>query len=488
MKDPVATPVLIAAGALTQRCDDPEEAQEALALMLGALRRAAEDAGAESLLARADSIRIPRGFWPYENPGRYVAEQLGAPTARPVLAEVGVLQTSLLGQAAQDIANGRADVVLIAGAEAKYRALRAQITGTEAPISNLAKGVPDEILRPRGEIMHPAEVEQGLIMPVQQYSMIENALRAEEGLSLDAHRDEVARMWSAMSEVAQANPDAWTREAQSAAAIRDPGNGNRMLAFPYTKHHNSQWNVDQAAGLILCSSATARAVGIPEARWVYPWVVTESNHMLTLCERARIQHCPGFELTGRRAFEISDTDPSGIAHRELYSCFPSAVRVQAREFGIDLSEQLTETGGMSFAGAPLNNFVLQAMARMTRVLRDDPGSLGLVTAVSGILTKQGVTLWSTAPPPDAFRFEDLSDEVTRVTPSVKFEARLTGRGRVVSYTVPYRGDTPARGIVLCELEDGRRTLASTDDLSLATAMTQEEFCGRPVEVRDGKLC
>ena len=488
MKSVDASPVLVGAAALSQRVEDPAEALEPVELMTEATRRAAEDAGARALLSRADSIRVPRGFWPYPDPGRIIAERIGATSARTVIAEVGVLQTSLLGQAALDIANGSAEVVLIAGAEAKYRALRAQITGAKAPLLDQGNTEPDEILRPSGAIMHPAEVEHGLIMPVQQYSMVENALRAEAGISLDAHRDEVARMWSAMSEVAADNPAAWSRERLSATTIRNAGNGNRMLAFPYTKHHNSQWNVDQAACLILCASATARAAGIPESRWVYPWVVTESNHMLALCERANPQRCPGFEITGRRAFEIAEMEVTAAAHREIYSCFPSAVRVQARELGLDLHAPLTETGGMTFAGGPLNNFVLQAMARMTQVLRGDPGSLGLVTAVSGILTKQGVTLWSTAPPSGPFRFEDLSEASARATPTAKFEARLAGPARVVTYTVPYEGEEPVRGLALCEMEDGRRTLASTEDRALATAMTQEEFCGRTLEVRDGKLC
>ncbi len=483
-----AVPVLVGAGALTQRVEDPALALEPVALMAEATRRAGENAGAPELLSRADSIRVPRGFWPYPDPGRVVAERIGATAARTVIAEVGVLQTSLLGQAAHDIANGSAEVVLIAGAEAKYRALRAQITGTTAPLLDQDGIEPDEILRPSGAIMHPIEVAHGLIMPVQQYSMVENALRAEQGLSLDAHRDEVARMWSAMSEVAADNPDAWSREALSATAIRNAGDGNRMLAFPYTKHHNSQWNVDQAACLILCSSAIARAAGIPEARWVYPWAVTESNHMLSLCERAHPERCPGFEIAGRRASEIADLDIAEAAHREIYSCFPSAVRVQARELGLDPHGPLTETGGMSFAGGPLNNFVLQAMVRMTQVLRGDPGSLGLVTAVSGILTKQGVTLWSTAPPPGAFRFEDLSEATARATETAKLEARLGGTARVIAYTVPYEGEEPVRGLALCELEDGRRTLASTEDHELAGAMTKEEFCGRMLEVRDGKIC
>ena len=44
-----------------------------------------------------------------------LAERFGAAGARTEIAEIGVLQTALLGRAAADVAAGRADVVLVVG-------------------------------------------------------------------------------------------------------------------------------------------------------------------------------------------------------------------------------------------------------------------------------------------------------------------------------------------------------------------------------------
>ena len=63
---------------------------------------------------------------------------------------------------------------------------------------------------------------------------------------------------------------------------------------------------------------------------------------------------------------------------ELYSCFPSAVRVQQRALGLPLDGTPTVTGGMAFAGGPFNNFVLQSMAAVVPLLRDGPDRLGCV--------------------------------------------------------------------------------------------------------------
>jgi acetyl-CoA C-acetyltransferase len=452
-----------------------------------ALERAAEDAGHRALLARADAIRVPRGFWDYADPGRALAERFGAARARTCVAEVGVLQTSLLGAAARDIAEGRADVVLVAGGEARHRAQRAKQLGVEAPLARQAAGVaPDEVLRPHAEIINPLEIRVGLQMPVTQYAVIENALRFAEKQTLEAHRDALAALQARASAVAAANPAAWDRAPHAAAEIRGPESGNRMLAFPYTKLHTSQWNVDQAAGLVLCSLATARALGLDEARFVHPLAVADANHMLPMAARPALHRVPGFAHAGRKALAQAGLSARELRHLELYSCFPVAVRAQARELGIDEARPLTVSGGMTFAGGPLNNFVLQALVRLVEVLRGDPGSVGLLSAVSGILTKQGVSLWSTRPPDRPFAFFDVTDATARDQAPLPLVEDFAGTARVAGYTVLFEGERAARAVFVCDLENGRRTLAASDDPALAELGTAQELCGRSVRLAGGR--
>jgi len=478
-------PVLVGTGVVQQRADDPRAAQEPLGLMAVALERAADDAGSRALLARADSIRIPRGFWDYPDPARALAERFGASGARTCVAEIGILQTTLLGAAARDIAEGRADVVLVTGGEARHRAQRAQQLGIEAPLTRLPERAPDEVLRPHAEIVSPLEVKVGLASPVSQYAVIENALRFAEKQSLDAHRDAVAELQARASRVAAGNPDAWDRAPHAAAEIRGPGRGNRMLAFPYTKLHTSQWNVDQAAGLILCSLDTARALGLAAERFVYPLAVADSNHMLPLAARAELSRVPGFAHAGRRALAHAGLAASALDRLELYSCFPVAVRVQARELGIDEARPLTVTGGMTFAGGPLNNFVLQALAKLAAELRAAPGSSGLLTAVSGLLTKQGVSVWSARPPERPFGFFDVSAETAAEQTALPLVDAPDGPARAAGYTVLFDGERAVRTAFVCDLADGRRTLAASDDPALAELGTREELCGRALRLRAG---
>ena len=478
------TPVLVGVGAISQREEDPSRAREPLALLIAALERAAEDAGSRELLARADSVRAPRGFWEYPDPGRLVADHFGAAQARTEIAELGILQTTSLGRAAADIAAGRADVVLVTGAEARHRALRARIAGVEAPLTVQAPTTPDTVLRPHAPILSPAELKAGLFMPVSQYAMIENALRAAEGVSIEKHRDEVAALWAGFAAVAAANPDAWSRERIDAAAIADPVR-NPMQAFPYGKLHCSQWNVDQAAGLIFCSVATANALGIPRGRWIFPLATADANQMIPFTERRALHRSAGFAKAAERAFAHAQRAVEDVAHRELYSCFPVAVRIQQREIGIRGERPLTETGGMAFAGGPLNHFVFQALVRMAQVLREDAGSLGLVTAVSGIVTKQGVSLWSSEPGRAPFAHDDVTAATERETERVELVEGASGPATLASYTVLYENGAPKRAVLLCDLDDGRRTLLLCDDADVIAVATQEELCGRVLRIAPG---
>jgi acetyl-CoA C-acetyltransferase len=475
------TPVLVGVGAVSQREEDPSRAREPLALMIAALERAAEDAGSRALLERADSVRAPRGFWDYSDPCRLVAEHFGAANARTEIAEIGVLQTTSIARAAADIAAGRADVVLLTGAEARHRALRATIAGVDAPLTRQAAAAPDTVLRPHAPLLSASEMKAGLFMPVSQYAMIENALRAAEGVSIEKHRDEVASLWAGYAAVAAKNPDAWSREGVDAATIADPAR-NPMQAFPYGKLHCSQWNVDQAAGLIACSVATARSLGIPRERWVFQLATADANQMIPFTERRALHRCAGFARAAERVFAHTQRSLEDVAHREIYSCFPVAVRIQLRELGIDDDRPLSVTGGMAFAGGPLNHFVLQALVRMAQVLRDDPGSLGLVTAVSGIVTKQGVSLWSSEPGAAPFAHDDVTAETERDTTRVEVVEAAEGAATIASYTVLYEGGAAKRAVLLCDLDDGRRTLVLCNDAALIAVATSEELCGRALRI------
>jgi acetyl-CoA C-acetyltransferase len=480
------TPVIVGVGTVMEQGGDPSEAAEPLELMARALENASEDAGERKLLSMVDGIWTPRGFWGYSNPGQLLADRFGASNVRSVVAEIGILQTTVLGRAAEALATGKGEIAMIVGGESRDRDSRRARAGLDPAMTIQTDSQPTETLRPHAEIMSRVEMELGLAMPVTQYSMIDNALRFHEKQSMDAHRRELGALWASFNRVAVSNPDAWNRNPMSAEAIVSPGGSNRMLSYPYTKSLVSQWNVNQAAGMILCTLEKARSLGLDESRFVYPLAVVDSEYMLPLSERSEIHRSPGFKLAGERALSHIDVGIEEVDLLELYSCFPAAVRVQQRELGVDPTRLATQTGGMTFAGGPLNHFALQGWVKMVERLRANSGGTGLVTAVSGLMTKQGVSLLGTDPK-RPFLFDNVTEAAAASQSTMTVLPSVEGKARVAGYTVIHGHDGMRKVALACDLDEERRVLVAVDDSDLADEGMQHELCGRAVELGAGGL-
>jgi acetyl-CoA C-acetyltransferase len=463
---------------------------EATELMARAVERAADDAGRPELLAMVDRIAVPQGTWSYPDPGRLVADRVGAEGTRTHLVELGIPQQALITDALAAISSGRSEVAVVVGGEAKRWARDAARSGRDAVETEQSGAVPDVVHRRPGPLLEPVEVAHRLWDPVQQYAMIENALRAAEGRSLAEHRTEVAALWARCNQVAQANPLAAFPAPMDALEIATPSPSNRPLAFPYNKWHSTQWTVDQAAALLLCSAETASRLGVPSDRWVFPLVGLESGHALSLLRRREPHAWPAMTVLGRAASERIGRPLAEAEVIELYSCFPAAVRVQQRSLGLDPSSTPTVTGGMAFAGGPFNNFVLQAMVAVLGALRADPGTLGVVTTVSGLLTKPGIGVWSALPDGRPPLLADLGGSAAAATGTVEVVETLDGYdgdATVATYTVTFEGMDPVRTVAVCDTADGRRAVAVSEDAGLAAEAVQRELVGARVHIGAGSL-
>ncbi len=465
------TPVLVGIGAITERNGD----NDPIDLMVAAIEAAAADCGQPSVVARADLVAVPRGTWEHADPGRLLATRLGAPDARSLLADVGILQTTLMARACRALGAG-AEVVVVAGGEAAASARRAgKQTAPKPGTGTTDDATPDEVLSPHGMIISPLEIGRGFWTPAHQYALIERAL-GRTASELDA-------WWSSWSDIAAGNPHAWRPESVGADSLVCGSATNPAISYPYGRRHCSQMNVDQAAALVFTTVATATALGIPRDRWVFPHAVVESNHMVPVPARADLARSPGFAAVADALTAATGVAPADAALVDLYSCFPSAAEVQRREFGLDPVAAPTVTGGMSFAGGPFNNYVLQSTVRMAGLLRERPGDRGLVTAISGMISKQGGSMWSTEPPAAPCAIVDVSDRAAAQPTLTLVEAddEVASAGVVVSSTVVPDGEA-LRSWALVNLPDGRRTLVSTVDAEVGRVVIADASIGRAVAV------
>ncbi|MGR8947882.1 MAG: hypothetical protein ACU84Q_07540 [Gammaproteobacteria bacterium] len=481
------TPVLVGVGLVMQREAQLQNAREPLALMIESAIAAGKDCGQPDLLQQVARISVPVGRWRYRNPGRLIGNSIGAPHASSISALPGVSQQTLLSDTCSAINQGEISAALVVGGEAGYRLQQAKIAGTtvkDTPSEDLA----DLVMKPQQEMLPDYEQQSGLgQMPVGYYAILDSALRHAQGFTLDEYRDRIAARYSRFSTIAKENPHAWHRESFQASQIRNASKSNPMLAFPYTKLHNAQWNVDQSSALLFCSAGLAESLNIPRERWVFPQVFTEANHMLNITARGELHRCVGAELAGRAAFDAAGCQAESLDYYELYSCFPVAVESYAQALNIPSTDDWSFTGGMPFAGGPFNNFVLHTVAQLAQRLRRNAHSRGMVTTVSGILTKQGFAIWGGEPNPNAYQFVDVTSAVAAATDERDVVADYCGNATIAGYTVLHNRAGAHRAVVIADLPDSRRTIAYCEDSSTMLSMESTDYCGRTVSIEDGQF-
>lgn len=480
-------PVLVGIAQVAQKTKDLAVAKEPLDLMLDALRNAISDTGNPTIRGQIGAIRVSQGQWQYQDPARYLAEKLelnGIETGKTVFGGNGVQTT--INLSALDIQAGRFDAIAIAGAECGYSQAQARKTQTQLEWRD-TPGTPAWTIKSGIGGRDPVETARGIGGASQMYAVIENALRFERGETLREHLAGISNLWSRFNDVAQSNPNAWIQAAVSAETIRTSSPSNRPIAFPYPKLMNANNNVDQGAALLMCSVGLAKRLNIPRDKWIFPWAGTDAHDTSAVSHRASLTHAPGLQTAASRLLELTNLSLDDIDHFDLYSCFPSAVQVAAKEIGLNLERPLTVTGGLTFGGGPLNNYVMHAIARSVELLREQPTAMGMVTANGGYLTKHAHGIYSNTEPPKPFVHEDVQPLVDtsndRETDENPQEA-VTIEG----YTVMHGRDSAVRGIAAGLTREGKRTWGVTTDPELLEFMQTHEFCGEQVKIaEDGTM-
>ncbi|HVX19800.1 MAG TPA: acetyl-CoA acetyltransferase [Acidimicrobiales bacterium] len=499
------TPVVVGVGQVTNRPDPAVPADrrpQPLDLMVQAVVAAVEDCdgvapGAAApagrrLLERTGSLGVVASFgWDPPNPGLLVAGALGIEPAEVLLSGTGGnTPQSLLHRAARAIGRGELDVAVVTGAEALYTRMVA--ARRQHPPVRLGWATQDPATTPApvpfGDDRDPAtdaEVAAGVALPVQAYPLLENALRAARGWTLEEHRAAIGRLWSGFSVVAAGNPYAWLPRAMAAEEIMAAGPANRMIGFPYPKLCTANLMVDQSAAYLCCSVAAARAAGVPEDRWVFPLSGADAVDHWYLSERPDLHRSPAIRLAGRDALASAGIGVDDVDRVDLYSCFPVVVQMAAAELGLatdDADRPLTVTGGLTFGGGPGNNYTAHGIATTVRLLRERPGSVGLVTGLGWYATKHAVGLYASRPPAhggrDGFRWSSPQAEVDAL-PRCPVDDAATGPVTVETYTVTYdRDGRPDGGIAACRTAAGARTWARITDADDLGSVVAADGIGR----------
>lgn len=475
-------PILVGIGEVVDRGRDPVAGREPLALMADALRIAESDAGA-ALLARIDSLDVVCEYsWPYVDAPGLLAQRLGLRPARAVYGEVGgESPVRFIHEAALRIQRGHSAVAAVVGAEAQYTVAAAMKNGVNLPWSERDRKA---VLLTGREFSAPVAVDHGLCIPTHVYPLYENASAAGYGQTQRQALAESGAVWSRMSQAAARNPSAWLREPCTADAIVTPGPDNRLVAWPYTKRMVANPLVNQGAGVLLTSVAIARELGIPESRWVHLLGGARADEPRDYLERDQFRQSHAQNAVLHRCLQLAGGDATRFAAMELYSCFPCVPKMARRTLGLPADAPLSVTGGLSFFGAPLNGYMTHAAAGIVRVLRERPGSLGLLYGQGEFVTKHHALVMCAGVPEGRALSEDVSVQAQADAargPVPAFVHDYEGPATLETFTIVYARDgRPEYGGVIARTPAGGRLMARVPASDQATIARLTDLDAQPV--------
>jgi len=422
--DPKTIPVIVGIGEITEKLDDNVIPREPLTLMRDAVRLAEADAGLA--IDKLDSLDVVMPMsWRYSDLAGQLSQALGvAPTHAKLGPSGGESPLKYIHQAAMRIAKGQSDMAVVVGGEAQFSLTSYQRAGEQPPWTPFAVDGPN--FAETGDAVDPLAVQHGLYMPVNVYSFFEAASAHQWGQTPAQAQAESARIWQRLAEAAQANPYSWRQDNLSANDIRTVTPKNRMIGGPYPKSMVANMNVNQSAAVLITSLAAARASGISDDKCVFISGGAGANEPRNFLRRDQYAVCHAQNAVLNAMSEMGGGKLGAI---ELYSCFPCVPKMAYRTLGLLDDPAPTVTGGLSFFGAPLNNYMSHAACAMVRAIR-------VIGSYSGPATLE-------------------------------------------SFTMMYdRSGQPTHGVIMARIKTGERTLASlpaSDAEGLSVLLNQERY-------------
>ncbi|WP_448455452.1 acetyl-CoA acetyltransferase [Mycolicibacterium elephantis] len=499
-----STPIIVGVGQIADRIDDPGyRALSPIDLAVEAARAAVADCDvdADALIAAVDVVAATRQFEdstpgapaPLGKSAKFtlsVANRLGAKPRRAVLEVAGGQSPQhLVNEFSREIASGRAQVVVLTGAEAISTIGHLSKLDDKPDFSDDPDD-PEGVFEDRGfglkGLVTLEQIGHGLTNAPVQYGLLENARRSASGKSRAEYAEAMGELFAPFTRVAAANPLAAARDVRSAKELVAVTERNRLIAEPYTRFLVARDQVNLAAAVVLTSVATARRLGIAEQRWVYLHGQAELRER-NLLERNNLGEAPAAPMAVRHAIEVAEIGVDDIDFFDFYSCFPIAVSNITDALGLSPHDPrgLTLTGGLPYFGGPGNNYSMHAIAEAVERVRARPGSRALVSANGGVLSKTAVGIYGTTPSPLR---QDASATLQReidAQPSPGHAPHPNGWATIETFTVEHTRKGK-NGIVVGRLDGtGERFLAlvaAGDDELLDLLQNADDPIGQPIYV------
>ena len=170
-------PVVIGIGCIQQK-GNFDDLDEALILMDKAFKKAVDDTTNKKIINYIDEIQIPKGFWKYRDPARWIANKNGIKSIETSVTKIGILQQSLINSVCNKINIGEISAGVILGGESRYKMLKASKENKKYEETELTIN-PDRYIKAPSDLNLDVEKKELSEMAVGYYAILESAFRAK---------------------------------------------------------------------------------------------------------------------------------------------------------------------------------------------------------------------------------------------------------------------------------------------------------------------
>ena len=119
-------------------------------------------------------------------------------------------------------------------------------------------------------------------------------------------------------------------------------------------------------------------------------------------------------------------------------------------------------------------------------IRNNPSEIGLVTGVSGMMTKQALAIWGKDPLMD-FRAKDVTQEAAILETPVAMSPQNDGEGKVLGCTTLFKNNEGIKAIIYAEDTNQQRKVITSIDKDIIKNLGEEEWVGKNIHYKNNQL-
>tara|TARA_B100001121_G_scaffold232117_1_gene205389 strand:- start:117 stop:494 length:378 start_codon:yes stop_codon:yes gene_type:complete len=120
---------------------------------------------------------------------------------------------------------------------------------------------------------------------------------------------------------------------------------------------------------------------------------------------------------------------------------------------------------------------------MIRKIRSEDDKCGIVTGISGMMTKQSFALWGKKNLID-FNFKDMSEEAENNEVPYKISSKTSGEGNIIGYTIIKNEESVKKAVIYIEDVKKNRNIITSKNKEVIESMESNEWVGKWIKFKN----